>query len=62
MKIKELKEFIKNLPDDMTVYIEYNHNDMYDVQKDVKYLETGFMLHEETGINEDALFIGISME
>lgn len=62
MKIKELKEFIKDLPDDMSVYFEYNFNNQYNVEKDVEYLETGYIQHEETGINEDALFIGVSME
>ena len=36
MKIKELKDFIKNLPDDMDVYVEYNFNNRYDVEKDVE--------------------------
>lgn len=62
MKIKELKEFIKNLPDDMDVYVEYNFNNRYDVEKDIEHLETGSIQNEDTGIINDALFIRISME
>lgn len=62
MKIKELKDFIKNLPEDMNVYVEYNVNNRYDVEKDVEYLETGSIQNEDTGTIDDALFIRISMK
>lgn len=62
MKIKELKDFIKNLPDDMDIYVEYNFNNRYDVEKDIEHLETGSIQNEDAVTIDDALFIRISME